>query len=132
MTDITSFDFTANGETQCWIDNKQLIGRGELEVTQEVEQITYPHDIQPDLAWTFTDSAGHFHSYDKDGKTPTLKWAHSEPYYCGDCEDEHTDHWQACVICGEKIEPGTYDNGPGSQSIVTDRSMRLTINEPVP
>lgn len=69
---------------------------------------------QPDPKWTHTDRAGHAHAYGtKEDPYPTLALRRSEPYWCEDCQDEHTDTWFECPQCGEKIEPGTYiDSSP--------------------
>lgn len=64
---------------------------------------------QPDPRWTYTDHAGHDHAYGtKDDPYPTLVERQSEPYWCEECHDEHTDTWLECPQCGEKITPGTY------------------------
>jgi hypothetical protein len=59
---------------------------------------------RPDHAWTFTDAHDHDHRWD-DGY-PTLVVVTEEPYWCPDCEDEHTDSHYECPLCGEVIEPG--------------------------
>ncbi|MGX1632739.1 hypothetical protein ACWGUL_01575 [Streptomyces albidoflavus] len=72
---------------------------------------------QPDPRWTYTDHAGHHHAYGADGpaavRYPSLILRESEPYWCSDCDDEHTDEWFECPLCGEKITPGTFvDSSP--------------------
>lgn len=72
---------------------------------------------QPDPNWTYTDHAGHQHAYGTDGSVtdryPTLALRKGKPYWCADCQDEHTDTWLECPRCGEKITPGTYiDTSP--------------------
>ena len=69
---------------------------------------------QPDPSWTYTDRALHAHAYGtKREPYPTLAWKHSEPYWCADCQDEHTDSWLECPLCGEKVRPGTFvDTSP--------------------
>jgi hypothetical protein len=64
---------------------------------------------QPDPNWTYTDRASHTHTYGQPGERtyPTLELRTSEPYWCAECEDEHTDTWFECPLCGEKIDPGT-------------------------
>lgn len=72
---------------------------------------------QPDPNWTYTDQAGHQHEYGTSGavtnRYPTLVLREGEPYWCSDCQDEHTDTWLECPLCSEKITPGTYiDTSP--------------------
>src|SRR5258706_15982310 len=46
----------------------------EAQFAIEIERIdvtTLGHS-EPDMAWEFTDSAGHFHAFDHEGKLPTL------------------------------------------------------------
>lgn len=81
----------------------------------EVERIEVTTALpQPDPRWTYTDHAGHGHAYgSKTQPYPTLVRRQSEPYWCPDCQDEHTDSWLECPLCGEKIQPGTYvDTSP--------------------
>lgn len=72
---------------------------------------------QPDPQWTYTDHAGHHHAYGTSGaaseRYPTLTLRESAPYWCSACDDEHTDTWLECPLCGEKITPGTFvDTSP--------------------
>lgn len=73
---------------------------------------------QPDPRWNHTDNALHHHRAEReteDGpvRYPTLVRRESEPYWCDHCNDEHTDSWFKCPLCGEKITPGTYiDTSP--------------------
>lgn len=78
----------------------------------ETERIEFTTALpQPDPRWTYTDRAGHEHSYGQRGSAadryPTLERRESEPYWCSDCDDEHTDVWFECALCGERINPGT-------------------------
>lgn len=89
---------------------------------------------QPDPKWTYTDHAGHPHAYGTDGtaadRYPTLVLWTSEPYWCSDCDDEHTDSWFECPLCGEKITPGTFiDTSPRH---VSGRTAYLIDGHPVP
>jgi len=88
---------------------------------------------QPDPRWTYTDHAGHRHAYGADGpapdRYPTLVLRESEPYWCPDCEDEHTDTWFECPLCGEKITPGTFvDTSP---KYISGFTSHLIDGEPV-
>ncbi|MFI2620421.1 hypothetical protein [Streptomyces sp. NPDC018584] len=87
-----------------------------LEVETERIEVTTALP-QPDPRWTYTDRAGHEHAYGQRGSAahtyPTLARRESEPYWCSDCDDEHTDVWFECPLCGEQIEPGTFiDTSP--------------------
>ena len=87
-----------------------------LEIEQERVEVSTALP-QPDPKWTYTDHAGHQHAYGTSGSVtdryPTLVLRESEPYWCSDCQDEHTDTWLECPLCGEKITPGTYiDTSP--------------------
>lgn len=67
---------------------------------------------RPDPNWTYTDHAGHEHAYTSHAADVilyrNLVLRTGEPYWCPDCQDEHTDSWLECPQCGEKITPGTY------------------------
>lgn len=84
----------------------------------ETERIKVATELpQPDPRWAYTDHAGHHHAYGSGGpateRYPTLVLRESEPYWCPDCQDEHTDSWLECPLCGEMIAPGTYvDRSP--------------------
>lgn len=69
---------------------------------------------QPDPSWKYTDHHGHEHAYGtQQDPYPTLTRRESEPYWCADCQDEHTDSWLECPLCTERITPGTYiDTSP--------------------
>jgi hypothetical protein len=70
-----------------------------------------PSLSEPDPHWRFTDAAGHAHEPTmEDGRVRsygTLVSVESEPYWCEDCRDEHTDQHYECPLCGEVIRPGT-------------------------
>lgn len=88
-----------------------------LEVQNERIEVTTGLP-QPDPRWNYTDNALHRHQAEReteDGpvRYPTLVRRESEPYWCDHCNDEHTDSWFECPLCGEKITPGTYiDTSP--------------------
>lgn len=78
-----------------------------LEIRQDWIDVTTALP-QSDPKWTFTDAAGHPHAYgNQDRRYPTLVTKSGEPYWCGDCDDEHVDQWYECAQCGETIRPGT-------------------------
>jgi hypothetical protein len=87
---------------------------GVLEFEQDIEWITSDFP-EADPNWRGTDSNGHEHHAVEDSKRvtyPTLTLAAGEPYWCQDCQDEHTDTWWECPICGEKVTPGTRPSTP--------------------
>lgn len=80
----------------------------DLEIEREMIEVSI-NLPQPDPNWTYTDRAGHDHAYSAQGsRYPTLVRRESDPYWCADCDDEHTDSWWECPLCGEKITPGTF------------------------
>ncbi|MFF8299618.1 hypothetical protein ACF07M_30220 [Streptomyces globisporus] len=87
---------------------------GVLEFNQDVEWIT--SDLpEPDPNWRGTDSNGHeHHAVEESDRVvyPTLTLVAGEPYWCQDCQDEHTDTWWECSVCGEKVTPGTRASTP--------------------
>ncbi|MEU1135099.1 hypothetical protein ABZ383_35480 [Streptomyces sp. NPDC005900] len=85
----------------------------ELEVDREMVEVT-TNLPQPDPEWSYTDRAGHAHAYGSDAdRYPTLVIRSGDPYWCDDCQDDHTDSWFECPLCGEKITPGTrIDSSP--------------------
>lgn len=86
---------------------------GELEIERDGQWV-YSNLPEPDPYWRATDSNGHEHAWAEGADHyPTLRLEYSEPYWCGDCDDEHTDSWYVCRICGAKVSPGTRSNsGP--------------------
>lgn len=80
-----------------------------MEIHTEVIEITSV--VEPDPAWTFTDSEGHPHRAQtaSEGHTlyPTLRQVTGPADWCDSCEDEHTDSWFVCRLCGVTIYPGT-------------------------
>lgn len=79
-----------------------------LTVEQEMIDLGPDTTGSYDKEWVFTDHNGHEHRYVESGSDhfPTLEWRESEPYYCEDCNDEHTDSWRVCAQCEEVIKPG--------------------------
>lgn len=85
---------------------------GELEFENEGNWV-YSNLPEPDPNWRGADSNGHEHYYAEGAnRYPTLKVVAGEPYWCDDCEEEHTDTWYECPICGEQVTPGTRTPGP--------------------
>ena len=100
------------------------------ELSFEVEQIDVTSGLPyPDERWTYTDHHGHEH-YRRDGGYPTLTWIVDETYWCGDCDEEHTEgHWE-CSICGERIEPGI--SGPDAfRKVIRGRRSYYLNGEPI-
>ncbi len=79
-----------------------------LTIEREHVDVTTRWERDPD--WTHTDSAGHFHAYDQDGKLPTLD-KESTPAPCdgtcgGACGGEgYTHTTYRCGLCREVVEP---------------------------
>ena len=74
----------------------------EIEMSQESETVSGTV-TKPDLEWTHTDAAGHFHAFTEDGKLPTLR---EKRVPCdGMCGDSgHTVVAYYCRICDDPIE----------------------------
>jgi hypothetical protein len=82
--------------------------RGEFgELVAEVERIDVTSALpQPNQDWRFTDEHGHEH-YWQNGYPTLTAVPDGEPYYCGDCSEEHQDTKRVCALCGVDIVPGT-------------------------
>jgi hypothetical protein len=77
---------------------------GELII--EVDRVEVTSNLpRPDPAWRYTDEHGHEHYWENG--YPTLTRVNEEPYWCEDCNDEHTDSHFECPICGETVSPGS-------------------------
>lgn len=91
---------------------------------------------EPDPDWTFTDAAGHFHAMSKKRTYPTLerqsKTVEGSGRCCDDKEcdtyydDSYTDVWLECVLCHERIVPGSRTGQPSH--IPGPMSWSLTIS----
>jgi hypothetical protein len=101
---------------------------GELVISTEQVEITSMLP-RPDHLWRHTDRQGHEHYWTDDGY-PTLRRVDDETYWCGDCDDEHTDsHWE-CAQCGERVEPGM--SGPSGFREFIPGPTSYTLNgEPI-
>ncbi len=102
----------------------------------ETERIEVSTNLpQPDPRWAYTDNALHHHRAEREAKNrrvryPTLVRRESEPYWCDDCRDEHTDTWFECPLCGEKIKPGTFIDP--SPRYINGLTSYLLSGEPIP
>lgn len=83
---------------------------GRLFVEQEMIEIRSARQSRPDMKWVFVDNAGHWHAFDADGKTPTLR-EYAEHVECdgscgGVCQGEgyHVTRWK-CLGCGVSVKP---------------------------
>lgn len=90
---------------------------------------------QPDPRWSHTDNALHSHRAERETEDspvryPTLVRRESKPYWCDHCNDEHTDSWFECPLCGEKITPGTYIDP--SPQYIKGPTTYLIDGRPVP
>lgn len=98
---------TAGYNVEGFVNGVRITGAGELTIRNDTTYVQAgPSATEHDPKWSHIDKRGHFHAYTGKGETPTLVWKHSEPYYCDSCNDEHTDDWQECLICGEHVNPG--------------------------
>jgi hypothetical protein len=83
-----------------------------LEMTTDVIDVTTFLGRQvPNLAWEFVDETGHYHSFSKDGKLPTLQ-IHVQHMNCsiqGPHDDDECEGWDkrfaVCRLCAEEVEP---------------------------
>lgn len=101
------------------VDNRPAV-KGSLEMGTDMVDATSMHETRPNLAWEMVDPAGHFHAWDRDGKTlPTLD-SHTRHV---DCEGDHVGgtedltcydvRYYACKICGWEVTPERFpDPGP--------------------
>lgn len=100
-----------------------------LEIEQAMIDVT-SSSPRPDPNWQFTDAAGHPHAYgSKDHRFPTLVLRSGEPYWDDDLEDEVSDSWYECPLCGEKVKPGTYV--PWGRQYEPGRLQAILDGEPV-
>lgn len=110
-----------------------VIGLGTLTVHRDYADVstmrpTYGRDDN----WAYRDDAGHVHTYDADGGTPTLTRVAEEGYHCPDCRDFHDgDSHMECAECGEEVTPGTkVIREAGTQRLLTGEEF-LIDGEPV-
>lgn len=101
--------------------NGQPAVRGTLEMGTDLIDVTSFGASKPNMAWTFTDPAGHFHAWDKDENLPTLdrrvevlECPMDHPHTVPDDLDDDEDldecegmerHYYACRICGYEVQP---------------------------
>ena len=107
--------------------NGQPVETMALEMERDMIDMTCP--IEPDPNWAFIDAAGHFHARSKKGTLPTLEMKR-EYVSCPDsaegCCDGYDDTWLECVLCHEKIVPGTR---PGQRSSISGpMHWRITVS----
>ena len=95
-------------------------------IDQEWVDVSTLSNREPDPRWAFTDENGHFHAYDGDGKTPTLRRV-AEEHWCSDCEEHETTYTDRCVLCGEDVTPAMVDRGPVSKMIPGRRTATMTV-----
>ena len=71
-------------------------------ITPHVGRDTYKRD----LAWCYSDKAGHEHRWDGE-QLPTLRWVVDEPEGIDSEGEEWPEqgHWE-CALCDERVEPG--------------------------
>lgn len=88
-----------------WLDG---IRCREATVTKQTDsEIIRPKNaMMADPAWECVDSKGHFHTFDKGQKLPTLGRL-ERPVECPDDPDCRivAEDYYVCVICGDEVEP---------------------------
>jgi len=106
------------------VDNRDPLPGGMEMGTDVIDVTTIGGRTLPNLAWEFTDPAGHFHAWDRAGTTPTLDknlvhhLCEAESHEVGDGDDEDpcacwSEVKYACSICGWEVEPATMtDHSP--------------------
>ena len=120
---MTSFRSVRTAFDAVFVDGKAVDPRAVvLEVQQEYIPLESMSNWVADPEWTLVDRAGHFHAFDKAGKTPTLV-GETEIYFCVDCNDDHERDTMHCRLCGVVVEPRLINKGPTQTSI---RGPRLT------
>lgn len=113
---------------------------GSVSVTADVEYI-HDNTYKPAVGWTYTDPAGHVHSYvlDRDGvpRLPTLevRTEHRDCNGgCGDhaCEGYDVTVWH-CRECDAVVEPGfVQDTAPIPLWATNEHRLTVLHNRPIP
>jgi len=99
-------------------------------LTLEREHLETGPFLEPNPDWSFTDEAGHVHTYGPKFSTPTLEDVWVEGTGCCCCCDSDGDYEKRCKICGEVIYPGTRYN-PG-ETILGLQSCYGTLTQDHP
>lgn len=97
------------------VDNRDAV-KGTLEMGVDEIDVTTLGATKPNLAWEYTDPAGHFHAWDREGTLPTLdkhtrhvEWCSGLHFTGGEDEDEERACYDvtfyACKICAAEVEP---------------------------
>ena len=92
--------------------------------TEQIEVTSLSPKANP--GWSYTDKAGHFHSWDNPDERIAVM---QEPWYCSDCGEVHedmVDHLK-CSHCGETIVPGTL---PGPHREFIQGLITITATAP--
>lgn len=121
---------------QVWIDNAPPLD-ADLLVEHQVIVVESLGSI-PDRAWTYVDTAGHFHAWADDETLPTLA-EHHEQQPCngscgGVCDGEgYTGTIWTCRICAEPVNPGRIP-GPHTHHMpgLTDWRVEISRQPGVP
>jgi hypothetical protein len=96
--------------------------RGEFSVEQDwIDVTTCSGERKPDLGWTHTDAAGHFHAYDHEGELPTLRLVHRK----------RKPSVYRCLLCNKKVEPAVHVDY-GRKQIPGRQDWTLTVFGLVP
>lgn len=85
---------------------------GRVTIRPLLEDVTA--EWEPDPSWSFTDAAGHTHRWVAKagfslwwtGTVPTIGPAVVGTYWCEDCQDDHEETEQRCLLCREVVRPG--------------------------
>lgn len=108
-----------------------------LECRRETVYVRMDRAVKPDLSWTFTDTAGHFHAYTADGHLPTVK-AKQVHVACDGCGDETCEGYDVteyhCLACDQIVQPVTAPDYDAMNGVAVPgrRSWGLTVHDVVP
>lgn len=96
-----------------YINEQDLVHRGEWEVSSEPIDVTPLQVVKPDMRWSHVDSKGHYHAFsdNKEEQLPTLRRENLTHEHSEDLGDDEVEVWTSievvyhCHLCDEKIEP---------------------------
>jgi hypothetical protein len=113
-----------------WIGDRE-VDRMNLHVEQEMIYVGPSTSKTPDLNWTYTDRAGHWHAWADDGSHPTFTEHTRRVVVFGIDEDDDSyvsSSWYACSLCDQVIKPNfmtkrNNDHIPGMTSWRVEATM---------
>lgn len=121
--------------------NNQAEWPCEFVISDRTDYVWSSTATKPDPRWEFIDTAGHFHTFTKDGDLPTLNSEGVRMPCDGSCggtcngEGYTVTRW-TCRICGQEVEPGYVpDEGARTMGVPvplgTSAKVTVTSREPV-